>query len=73
MWAEINEHHRTPVYHVQSNLNGHVYRNQILSPLVVPMLRQIGTRAVLQDGNSPLHRAWLVDAFLQQAQINRMD
>ena len=73
VWAGINMHHRTPLYHVQGNLNGHVYRDQILRPLVVPMLRQIGPRAVLQDDNAPPHRARLVDAFLQQAQINRMD
>ena len=37
------------------------------------MQRQIGPHPVLQDGNAPPHRARFVGAFLQQAQINRMD
>lgn len=73
VWAGISEHHRTPLYHVRGNLNALVYRDQILRPQVLPMLRQIGPHAVLQDDNAPPHRARLVDAFLQQVQINRMD
>ena len=73
VWAGISEHHRTPLYHVQGNLNGQVYRDQILRPLAVPMLRQIGPGAVLQDDNAPPHRARLVNAFLQQQQVVRMN
>ena len=73
VWAGISEHHRTPLYYVQGNLNAHVYRDQILRPLVAPMQRQIGPHPVLQDGNAPPHRARFMGAFLQQAQFNRMD
>ena len=72
VWAGFSAHHRTPLHHVQGNLNGKRYRDEILRPLVVPALQQIGQQAVLQDDNARPHRA-RVNAFLQQAGVNRMD
>eukprot|EP00916_Digyalum_oweni_P000502 GHVL01000943.1.p1 GENE.GHVL01000943.1~~GHVL01000943.1.p1 ORF type:complete len:168 (-),score=18.20 GHVL01000943.1:813-1316(-) len=48
-------------------------KSPVIRPQVQPMLRQIGPHAVPQDDNAPPHRARLVEAFLQQVQINRMD
>lgn len=73
VWGGISEHHRTPLYHVQGNMNALVYRDQILRPLVVRALQQIGPNAVFQDDNATPHRARLVDTFLQQSNINRMN
>ena len=66
-------HHRTPLYHVQGNLNGLRYRNGILRPLAVPTLQQIGPMAVYQDDNARPHRARVVNDFLQQSGVNRME
>ena len=73
VWAGFSAHHRTPLHHVQGNLNGQRYRDEILRPLVVPALQQIGQQAVLQDDNARPHRARVVNIFLQQAGVNRMD
>ena len=53
--------------------NGQRYRDEILRPLVVPALQQIGQQAVLQDDNTRPHRARVVNTFSQQAGVNRMD
>ena len=73
VWAGFSAHHRTPLHHVQGNLNGQRYRDEILRPLVVPALQQICQQAVLQDDNARPHCARVVNTFLQQAGVNRMD
>lgn len=73
IWGGISEHHRTPLYHVQGMLNAQGYRDQILRPLVLPALQQMGPLAVLQDDNATPHRARLVNTFLQQTQVHHMD
>ena len=61
-----------PLYHVDGILTEQRYLQDILRPLVVPTLRQIGPAAVLQDDNATLHRSRAVNAFMQQAGITRM-
>ena len=73
VWAGFSAHHRTPLHHVEGNLNGQRYRDEILRPLVVPALQQICQQAVPQDDNARPHRAKVVNTFLQQAGVNRMD
>ena len=73
VWAGFSAHHRTPLHHVQGNLNGQRYRDEILRPHAVPMLRRIGQGAVYQDGNARPHRAGLVDDFLARSGVVRMD
>ena len=73
VWEGFSLHHRTPLYHVQGNLNGLRYRDEILRPLAVPTLQQIGPMAVYQDDNARQHRARVVNDFLQQSGVNRME
>jgi len=73
VWGGISAHHRSPLYLVQGRLNGQRYRDEILLRIVVPTLQQIGPQAVFMDDNAPAHRARLVDQFLQQAGVVRMD
>lgn len=72
VWGGISRHHRTPLYHVHGNLTGQRYLQEILQPLVVPALQHIGPASVLQDDNATPHRSRAVNAFVQQAGINRM-
>ena len=58
---------------MQGNLNGQRYRDEILRPHAVPMLRRIGQGAVYQDDNARPHRAGLVDDFLVRSGVVRMD
>ena len=73
VWAGISTHHKTPLYHILGNLNGTRYRDEILGPIAIPLLRQIGPHAILQDDNATPHRARLVGNFLQQQGMRRMD
>lgn len=72
VWGGISLRTRTPLYHVRGNLNAVRYRDEILQPLVVPQLQQIGHNAILQDDNARPHRANIVDTFIQQHRINRL-
>ena len=73
VWGGISIHHRTPLYVVDGNLTGIHYLNEIIRPLVLPGLQQIGGGAVLQDDNARPHRARVVTDFLRQQGIARMD
>ena len=73
VWGGISIHHRTPLYVVDGNLTGIRYLNEIIRPLVLPGLQQIGGGAVLQDDNARPHRARVVTDFLRQQGIARMD
>jgi hypothetical protein len=73
MWGAFSLHHRSPLYHVQGNLTGLRYRDEILERLVVPTLQLIGPGAILQDNNAHPHHAIIANNFVQAAQINRMD
>ncbi|KAK7103589.1 hypothetical protein V1264_018458 [Littorina saxatilis] len=73
VWGAFSLHHRTPLFHVQGNLTGLRYRDEILRPLAVPTLQQMGPQAVYQDDNARPHRARVVNDFLQQSGVNRME
>ena len=73
VWGAFSLNHRTPLYHVQGNLTAIRYRDEILRPLALPTLQQMEPHAVYQDDNARPHRALLVQNFMQQAGINRMD
>ena len=73
VWGGISIHHRTPLYVVDGNLTGIRSLNEIIRPLVLPGIQQIGGGAVLQDDNARPHRARVVTDFLRQQGIARMD
>ena len=73
VWGAFSLHHRTPLYQVHGNLNGIQCRDEIRRPLAVPTLQQIGPMAVYQDDNARPHRARVVNDFLQQYGVNRME
>ena len=73
IWGGFHLHGRTPLYHIQGNLTGVRYRDEIVRPHIIPTLQAIGQGAVLQDDNATPHRARVVTNFLQQQQVTRMD
>ncbi|KAK7107686.1 hypothetical protein V1264_015566 [Littorina saxatilis] len=73
VWGGFSLHQRTPLYHVVGNLTGQRYRDEILAPIVLPTLQQIGPNAVFQDDNATPHRARLVNDYIQQTGVVRMD
>ncbi|KAK7091951.1 hypothetical protein V1264_009567 [Littorina saxatilis] len=65
--------HRTHLYHIVGNLTGQRYRDEIVAPLVLHALHQIGVQAVFQDDNATPRRARLVNHFIQQAGVTRIN
>ena len=72
IWGGKSTRHRTVLYNVDGNLNGVRYQAEILQPLVLPALHQLGPHAVFQDDNARAHRSRAVNMFVQAAGINRM-
>jgi transposase len=73
VWGAFSLHHRTPLHRVQGNLTGLRYRDEILRPFGLPTLHQMGPHAIFQDDNARPHRARVVNDFLQQSGVHRMD
>ena len=74
VWAGISMNHRTPLYVVNGNLTGQRYLNEIVQPLVIPLLQRIGPGdQEFQDDNTRPHRARVVTDFLQQQNVQHMD
>ena len=73
VWGGITAHGKTDLVIVDVNLNSRRYINEILLPVVVPYVQNMGQGALFQDDNARPHRARIVDAYLQQGQITRVD
>ena len=73
VWGGIYLHGRTPLHLVQGNLNAVRYRDEIVQPLIMPTLQAMGPGAILQDDNATPHRARVVQDFMRQHHIHRMD
>lgn len=73
VWGGIGLNHRTPLHRIQGTLTGIRYRDEILRPIAIPALQAMGQGAILQDDNARPHRARVVDDFLQQQHVIRLD
>ena len=69
----ITAHGKTDLVIVDGNLNSRRYIDEILRPVVVPYIQNMGQGALFQDDNARPHRARIVDAYLQQEQFIRVD
>ncbi len=54
---------------INGNLNVRQYIDDILNPVVLPFMNNMGANAVFQDDNAHTHRARIVAQFLQQNRI----
>ena len=73
VWAAVTMHRRTPLRFIAGNLNLQRYVDDVMRPMVLPFLRQIGQGAVFQDDNARPHRGHIVNDFVLVNNINRMD
>ena len=64
---------RTPLHRNQGNLTGLRYTDEILRPIAIPALRAIGQGSIFQDDNARPHRARVVNDFLEQQEVTRLD
>ncbi|GBO43813.1 hypothetical protein AVEN_192355-1 [Araneus ventricosus] len=65
---------RTPLHVFErSTVTGVRYRDEILEPYVRLFRGAVGPEFILMDDNARLHRALLVDEFLESEDIRRID
>ena len=73
VWAGVTMNQKTRLCIVDGNLNAKRYVDEILQPVVVPFLGRMNQGAVLQDDNALPHRGRVVNEFIRQFSIRRLD
>ena len=73
VWAGVTMNQRTRLFIVDGNLNAQRSVDNILQPVVVPFHGRMNQGAVLQDDNAQPHRGRIVNEFVQQFNIRRLD
>lgn len=72
-WGGIMNGHRTPLVPIQGAMRALLYRDTILEPIVEPLHQNFGDGFVFQDDNARPHRAGLVNEYLEEVGIERLD
>lgn len=72
VWGGMSRGTRTALLSIDGNLNGVRYRDEVLAPVALPALQDVGQGAIFMDDNAPAHRARLVTDFLEQHDVVRM-
>lgn len=70
VWGGIANGYRTPLVVIDGNLTARKYRENVLAPHVVPLLRTHGVITTLQQDNARPHVARENIQFLQQQQVD---
>ena len=73
VWGAFSLHHRSNLYLINGNRTTVRYRDEILNRFAISFLCQMGLQTVYQDDNAQPHRAWVMNAYVQQIEVNRMD
>lgn len=69
IWAGVSMHNKTNIVFINGNLTAARYRDEVLQPEVVPMMRNNRGLSFLQDG-APAHTARATLAFLNANNVN---
>ena len=69
VWGGICQNRRTELKIIEGNLNAVRYRDEILSPVVLPFIRQRGFNDVFQQDNARCHVARICTDFLEENHI----
>ena len=73
VWGGISMAGRTDLLILQGTMTGQRYRDEVLDVLVRPYAGAIGDDFILMDDNAPPHRARMVQQYLEQETIVRME
>ena len=74
VWGGISEFHKTRLVVFGRNVNANTYIQNVLQPVVVPLMRQhFRSRGQFKQDNAPAHNAMLTTNFLQRNNINVMN
>lgn len=72
-WAGIMQNFRTPLVHIPENLNSRSYIENILQNFVLPQRQAFGDAFIFMDDNARPHRSRMVNDYLEENNITRMD
>ena len=70
VWGGISITGKTRLVAIDGNLNAARYRDEILQPVAIPFLRNMGANSILQDDNARPHRARIITDYIHNARIN---
>lgn len=73
VWGGISYDGTTELHVVEGNMTGILYRDTVLDPIVRLFAGAVGENFVLMDDNARPHRARIVNEYLQEQGIERMD
>ena len=73
MWTGISATAKTDLVFIDANLNGQRDIDKVLTPHVLPFLRQMPVADPIFHDNARPHRTRIVDDFLRVNDVNRMD
>ena len=70
VWAGITARNHTVLIIVDGNLNAERYRDEILTPVVVPFLQRHGQDLIYQQDNARPHTARIIRHFFDENDID---
>lgn len=73
VWAAVSTNQRSELHFVDGNLNAVRYQDDILEPIVVPFLGQVGPNATFQQDNARPHVARVCLQFLEDSDVSVLD
>ena len=73
VWGGISLTGKTELVIIEGNLNAVRYRNEILEPVGIPYLQNLGHNSIQQDDNARPHRARIFTEYLQNLGVERME
>ena len=73
IWAGISVDYKTDLHIIEGSLTGAKYRDNILHPIVRPIAGTVGEDFILMDDNARPYRARIVNQYLEDEAIERMD
>jgi len=73
VWGGISITGKTRLVIIKGHLNAVSYRDEILQPVVIPYLHNLGPKSILQDDNANPHRASVIADYLQNVEGERME
>lgn len=73
VWGGVIVDQKTDLFISHQSINGEIYRDRCIRPLVAPLARNFGDNFILVDDNARPHRARIVNDAIEQLQIMRME
>ena len=73
VWGAISVTGKTELVIIEGNLNAVRYQNEILEPVAIPYLQNLGPNSILQDDNAHPHRGRIITEYLQNLGVERME